>query len=185
MMHYRSLPCVGLALLTGLVTYAQSRPATAAPVPASQIMAPASIQGRIQAFRVPALENVRLELSLSQRRVTLFRATQALKSYPVAIGKVGWETPTGQFKVKTKMRNPPWRSPFNGSVIAGGHPRNPLGRRWIGFWTNGKDWIGFHGTPNRSSVGSAASHGCVRMFNEDINELFDQITVGTPVIVKR
>lgn len=64
-------------------------------------------------------------------------------------------------------------------------PDNPLGTRWLGFWTNGKNWIGFHGTPNRASVGSAASHGCVRMYDEHIQELFELVAVGTPVKVTR
>ncbi|WP_299485677.1 L,D-transpeptidase [Acaryochloris sp. IP29b_bin.137] len=129
----------------------------------------------------------RLELSISRRRVTLFQNDQILKSYPVAVGKAGWPTPVGDFAVKTKVRNPPWQNPFRGKgyVIPGGALDNPLGTRWLGFWTNGKNWIGFHGTPNRSSVGSAASHGCVRMYDEDIQELFELVAVGTPVKVIR
>jgi len=129
----------------------------------------------------------RLELSISQRKVTLFEQDQALKSYPVAVGKAGWGTPVGDHVVKTKVVNPPWQSPFEGKsvVIPGGASDNPLGTRWLGFWTNGKNWIGFHGTPNRGSVGSAASHGCVRMFDEHIQELFELVSVGTPVKVIR
>lgn len=129
----------------------------------------------------------RLELNLSQRKVTLFQDSKALKSYPVAVGKAGWATPVGNFAVKTKVRNPPWQNPFKGKgyVIPGGASDNPLGTRWLGFWTNGKNWIGFHGTPNRGSVGSAASHGCVRMYDEDIQELFELVSVGTPVIVTK
>ena len=129
----------------------------------------------------------RLELNLSRRQVTLFQNDQVLKSYPVAVGKAGWQTPVGDFAVKTKVRNPPWKNPFqgNGYVIPGGAPDNPLGTRWLGFWTNGKNWIGFHGTPNRASVGTAASHGCVRMYDEDIQELFELVSVGTPVKVIR
>lgn len=129
----------------------------------------------------------RLELSISQRKVTLFENSRALKSYPVAVGKAGWGTPIGDYAVKTKVVNPPWQSPFAGEsvVIPGGAADNPLGTRWLGFWTNGKNWIGFHGTPNRGSVGSAASHGCVRMYDEHIQELFELVSVGTPVKVIR
>ena len=169
--------------LTVFISVLAASPATQASEP--NVIAPISKQSHAQAYRVPLLENTHLVLNITQRKVTLMRDTQVIKSYPVAVGKPGWETPTGQFQVKTKVRNPPWKSPFDGSVIQGGHPHNPLGGRWIGFWTDGKNWVGFHGTPNRDSVGSAASHGCVRMYNEDITELFEQITVGTPVIVKR
>ena len=129
----------------------------------------------------------RLELSISRRQVTLFQGDQVLKSYPVAVGKAGWPTPVGDFEVQTKVRNPSWQNPFQGKgyVIPGGAPDNPLGTRWLGFWTNGKNWIGFHGTPNRASVGSAASHGCVRMYDEHIQELFELVAVGTPVKVTR
>jgi lipoprotein-anchoring transpeptidase ErfK/SrfK len=58
-----------------------------------------------------------------------------------------------------------------------------LGERWIGFWTDGQDTIGFHGTPNVKSIGTAASHGCVRMYNQDVRVLFDLVKVGTPVQV--
>ena len=71
----------------------------------------------------------RLELSISQRKVTLFEKDKALKSYPVAVGKAGWGTPVGDYSVKTKVVNPPWQSPFEGKgvVIPGGAADNPLG----------------------------------------------------------
>ena len=75
-------------------------------------------------------------------------------------------------------------NPFTDEVMPPG-PENPLGDRWIGFWSDGNNVIGFHGTPNRESVGRAASHGCVRMYNEDIRQLFDMVDLGTPVIVEQ
>ncbi|WP_448572469.1 L,D-transpeptidase, partial [Trichothermofontia sp.] len=63
-------------------------------------------------------------------------------------------------------------------------PDNPLGPRWIGFWTDGKNFIGFHGTPNESLIGQAVSHGCVRMRNQDIQALYAQVEMGTPVVVE-
>jgi lipoprotein-anchoring transpeptidase ErfK/SrfK len=125
----------------------------------------------------------RLEISLSRRQVTLYQENTTIKSYPVAVGRSGWETPTGNFQVLQKLQNPKWINPFTGEAIPGGDPENPLGEYWIGFWTNGKDWIGFHGTPNPSSVGEAASHGCIRMYNKDVEELFHQVSLGTPVTV--
>ncbi|UBF25811.1 L,D-transpeptidase [Kovacikia minuta CCNUW1] len=83
-----------------------------------------------------------------------------------------------------KIRDPIWIHPLQkGVVIPGGDPENPLGRYWIGFWTDGKNWIGFHGTPNPKSVGRPASHGCVRMYNKDIEDLFKQVSLGTVVKV--
>ncbi|MGQ9866470.1 MAG: L,D-transpeptidase [Pseudanabaenaceae cyanobacterium] len=127
----------------------------------------------------------RLQVSLSQRRVAAFVGDRLLKSYPIAVGKAGWETPTGTFTVRQLFTDPDWQNPFTGEVIAAGDPENPLGDRWIGFWTDGQNWSGFHGTPNRHSVGTAASHGCLRMFNEDIRELFGWVSTRTVVEVRR
>lgn len=127
---------------------------------------------------------LRLVIRLSQRRVTVYRGTTPVKSYAIAVGKPGWETPKGTYQVRQMFRNPTWIHPLKkGITIPGGDPENPLGRYWIGFWTDGKNWIGFHGTPNPKSVGRAASHGCIRMYNKDIEELFQKVSLGTEVKV--
>lgn len=128
-------------------------------------------------------EEVRLLLKLNERRVYVYQGDRAIGSYPVAVGKKGWETPKGNYQVIQMIRDPSWKSPWTGKVVPAG-PNNPIGIRWIGFWTDGKNTIGFHGTPNEGSVGQAVSHGCVRMFNRDIQQLFEQVAVGTPVIVE-
>lgn len=79
--------------------------------------------------------------------------------------------------------NPNWINPLTDQKVPAGDPKNPLGSYWIGFWTDGRDWVGFHGTPNRQSVGQAISHGCIRMYDEDIADLFYQINLGTQVVV--
>jgi lipoprotein-anchoring transpeptidase ErfK/SrfK len=126
---------------------------------------------------------MRLVLRLGQRRVFVYRNDQQVASYPVAVGKAGWETPTGQFKVIQMVENPVWQNPWTGEVRPPG-PDSALGLRWIGFWTDGKDTIGFHGTPTINSIGQAASHGCVRMRNEDVVALFNQVEMGTLVVVE-
>jgi len=128
------------------------------------------------------MQITRLEVSISQRQVTAFHGEIPLKSYPIAVGKAGWSTPVGNHRVLQTIEYPSWQNPFTGDVIPSKDPENPLGDRWIGFWTDGKNWSGFHGTPNRESVGQAASHGCIRMYNEDIRELFTQVRMG--MIVK-
>jgi lipoprotein-anchoring transpeptidase ErfK/SrfK len=125
---------------------------------------------------------VRLLLSLGERRVFVYRGEVMEVSYPVAIGRPGWETPTGEFAVFSQVVNPGWTNPLTNEVSPPG-PDNPLGERWIAFWTDGTNVIGFHGTPNRESVGKAASHGCIRMYNEDVRELYDMVSEGTPVTV--
>lgn len=130
-----------------------------------------------------AQQERRLVLRLRDRRVYVYRGDAVEVSYPVAVGRAGWETPTGSYEVMTMIEDPSWENPFTGAVIPAG-PNNPLGDRWIGFWTDGNNFIGFHGTPNEGSVGRAASHGCVRMYNRDINELFALVEVGTSVVVE-
>ncbi|MBE9182925.1 L,D-transpeptidase [Oculatella sp. LEGE 06141] len=132
---------------------------------------------------VPA-EEIRLVLKLRERRVYVYRGDHVQSSYPVAVGRSGWETPTGSFEVMGMLQNPGWTNPFTGEVVEPG-PENPLGERWIAFWTDGRNYIGFHGTPNRESVGRAASHGCVRMYNEHIRELYSMVQVGTTVTVQQ
>ena len=167
----RSVTWVGLVLTIGLsyspqVLLAAQQPETTTNISSDVVTQP-----------------IRLEISLSRRQVTLYHENTLIKSYPVAVGRAGWETPTGEFQVAQMLENPKWIHPTTGEAIAGGTPENPLGRYWIGFWTNGREWIGFHGTPNPSSVGTAASHGCIRMYNKDIEELFPLVSLGTPVTV--
>ena len=125
----------------------------------------------------------RLVIRLSDRRVYVYRGDELQSSYPVAIGKPGWETPTGSYEVISMLEDPGWTNPFTGEIMPPG-AENPLGERWIGFWTDGRNTIGFHGTPNRRSVGRAASHGCIRMYNEDVRELYEIVSLGTSVKVE-
>lgn len=123
-----------------------------------------------------------LVLSLSDRRVSVYRGEMLVASYAVAVGREGWQTPTGEFTVFQKQADPAWEHPFTGEVVPPG-PDNPLGSRWIGFWSDGTNSIGFHGTPDESLIGSAVSHGCVRMRNEDVLALYEQVSFDTPVTV--
>jgi lipoprotein-anchoring transpeptidase ErfK/SrfK len=147
------------------------------------LSSPYAVNPNRQLWDRAAMKVTRLEVSISKRKVTAFHGEIALKSYPVAVGKSGWGTPVGSHKVLQTIEYPAWENPFTGDVIPSKDPENPLGDRWIGFWTDGNNWSGFHGTPNRASVGQAASHGCIRMYNEDIRELFANVSVGAVVKV--
>jgi len=131
---------------------------------------------------VPDEQTIHLVIRLSERRVYVYEQDQVVKSYPIAIGRSGWETPTGEFEVIQMLQDPVWEHPFTGELVPPG-PANPLGSRWIGFWTDGTNYIGFHGTPNAETVGQAASHGCIRMYDQDVVALFEIVQVGTPVEV--
>ncbi|WP_199247561.1 L,D-transpeptidase [[Phormidium] sp. ETS-05] len=126
----------------------------------------------------------RLEVSLSRRTVTLHLGLAQPKIYPVAIGKSGWETPTGNFQITQMVRNPVWINPLTDEVIPSGDLANPLGSYWIGFWTEGWIWYGFHGTNEPESIGKAITHGCLRMYNKDVEELFSQVSLGTVVTIR-
>ncbi|WP_310423461.1 L,D-transpeptidase family protein [Chamaesiphon sp. VAR_48_metabat_135_sub] len=131
----------------------------------------------------PPVQNVvNLLLKLNEKQVYVYKGDKIIAKYPVAIGKKGWETPTGEWQVMEKIKNPAWTSFKTGEVVAAGK-QNPLGQRWIGFWTDGQDVIGFHGTPDVKSIGTEASHGCVRMFDRDVKALFPLVQVGTTVKV--
>jgi lipoprotein-anchoring transpeptidase ErfK/SrfK len=124
-----------------------------------------------------------LVLRLGQRRVFVQHGEQMVASYPVAIGKQTTPTPTGEFTVFEMVENPVWQSPWTGEVRSPG-ANSALGLRWIGFARMPNGVIGFHGTPTVSSIGRAASNGCVRMRNEDVLALFNLVQVGTVVRVE-
>ena len=124
-----------------------------------------------------------LVVDLSDRTLFFYKGKTLIKQYPVAIGQAGWETPTGVFQVTDKHLNPVWQHPLTGKVVPPG-PDNPLGVAWIGFWLSDRYQIGFHGTSEDSEMGEAISHGCVRMRNADIAELYDQVDEGSTVTVR-
>jgi lipoprotein-anchoring transpeptidase ErfK/SrfK len=81
------------------------------------------------------------------------------------------------------LQEPAWIHPLTGMAFPASDSHNPLGHYWIAFWTDGKDCIGFHGTRHPKTVGKPSSHGCIRMYDKDIEELFWQVRLGTPVTV--
>jgi lipoprotein-anchoring transpeptidase ErfK/SrfK len=127
-------------------------------------------------------------VSRSGRRARVFRHGELQASYRVAVGQPGHPTPLGRFAVQTMQKNPVWQVPNSdwagdlaGKTIPAGDPRNPLIARWIGF----DGAVGFHGTESLDSLGRAASRGCVRLSRKDVVSLFEQVRVGTPVLVAR
>lgn len=107
------------------------------------------------------------------------------KAYTVAIGAIGYDTPAGLYHIQNKQVDPVWNVPDSewagklaGKTIPPG-PDNPLKARWMGIY-NG---AGIHGTADVGSLGSAASHGCIRMSVVDVTELYDEIPTGTPIYI--
>ena len=119
--------------------------------------------------------------------VRLFKRLRVVRSYRVAVGAAGYETPRGLHRVQSKQRNPAWHAPnrpwagdLAGQTIPPGDPRNPLKAAFIALGGG----VGFHGTANLASIGTAASHGCIRMRVPDVLSLYRNVPVGTPVLVR-
>jgi hypothetical protein len=128
-------------------------------------------------------------LTVDRDRFTLrlFRNLRPWKRYGIAVGMAGLDTPAGTYRIQDKQVDPAWHVPNSawagslaGQVIPGGAPDNPLKARWMGI-ANG---VGIHGTAEDWSIGSRASHGCIRMHVSDVIDLYPRVPVGTPVLIK-
>jgi hypothetical protein len=115
----------------------------------------------------------------------LWKKLRLVKTYTIAVGRQGLETPAGQYEINDRQVNPSWHVPNSawagalaGRVIPPG-PDDPIKARWLGFY-NG---AGIHGTDEISSLGTAASHGCIRMSIPDVEELFPLVPLHTPIYV--
>ena len=118
-------------------------------------------------------------------RLTLYRGERELRHFRVAVGQRAYPTPTGSFRIVERQTNPTWFPPSSpwakglGPIPPG--VGNPLGTRWMGTSASG---IGIHGTPAEWSLGSRASHGCIRMAVRDAEALYSRVSVGTPVFIR-
>ena len=120
-------------------------------------------------------------------QLTLYKGLKLARTYGIAVGQVGLETPAGLYHIQNKAVNPAWTMPNSdwvapadrGRVIPGGTAENPLKARWLGIYAG----AGIHGTDATGSIGTAASHGCIRMLIPDVIELYDQVPVGAPIYI--
>jgi lipoprotein-anchoring transpeptidase ErfK/SrfK len=126
-----------------------------------------------------------LTLDRSTFTLRLWKHLKLAKTYTVAVGQEGLETPAGLYHIQEKQVNPSWHVPDSawagdlaGQVIPPG-PADPIKARWMAIF----EGAGIHGTEETESLGSAASHGCVRMSIPDVEELYDQVEVGTPIYI--
>ncbi|MGJ9382470.1 L,D-transpeptidase family protein [Salipaludibacillus sp. CF4.18] len=135
----------------------------------NQIEDPAMIQAG-QMLLIPGLpDNSQIpywiQVSISGRSLTLFRNDEEVRVYPIAVGRILHATPTGNFIIINKAPNP------------GG----PYGTMWMSL---SRKHYGIHGTNDPSSIGKAVSRGCIRMYNEDVEELASTIPIGTSVVIR-
>ena len=113
----------------------------------------------------------------SQNTLILKAGEEVLKTYIVSTGENN-STPVGVFKITNKLVNPTWYT--SGAVVAPGNPKNLLGTRWLGINAKG---YGIHGTTEPEKLGQQVTAGCIRMKNEEVEELYDFITPGTELTI--
>ncbi|WP_169513263.1 L,D-transpeptidase family protein [Geopsychrobacter electrodiphilus] len=140
------------------------------------------------AVLLPSGAQIGIIINLAELRLYFFwdeAGVKKVRIYPVGIGREGWASPLGNFEVKTIIDNPEWSPPASlrqekpelpGIVPPG--PDNPLGSYWIGLSAAG---VGIHGTNQPLGVGRRVSHGCIRLYPEDIADLVGRVRPGTPV----
>lgn len=133
-------------------------------------------------IQMPARAEKSIEISLKERYLTLLDNGKVLERFPVAIGAPESPTPAGSYAI-TRMEDAPVYHK-GGKVIAPG-PKNPVGVRYMAYFQVGSGEYAIHGTawPNWVKLRSAVSLGCIRMLNKDVVKLFQQVDVGTPVVV--
>ena len=172
-------------------------------VPAGSDSEGASYLGQIRRINNMKTSNIRagdnlkvvtgkfsIEVDKSEFTLTLYLNGDFVKEYPIAYGNPKESpTPEGTFKIvgSSKLVNPPWykydKTTGQTTVVPFGDPQHSIGTRWMTFKESEK--IGIHGTNDPSSIGKAITNGCVRMHNEDVEELFDLVPGGTEVTVKQ
>jgi len=127
--------------------------------------------------------NVTVLVDKSDYTLTLLLDGRFIKQYPVGTGKSD-KTPEGKFVIENKLKNPVWYSPDG--IYQFGDPKNVLGTRWIGFEDKkGLYGYGIHGTTDPDSIGKEMSNGCVRLKNEDVQDLFDYVKTKMTVVIQK
>ena len=124
----------------------------------------------------------RVEVDKSGRILTVYRGDDFIRSYPVALGKRD-STPEGEFQVLRKLENPPWTDPYHRTIVTADDPEYPLGTRWIEFIPPPGAY-GIHGSRVAEEIGTEASFGCVRLLHPEEEEVYDFLTLGSPILIR-
>ncbi len=133
---------------------------------------------------LPPTRHEALVINIPEMRIyRFFREHKLVKTYPLGIGRQGFNTPITDTRVSARIRHPEWTVPpalrdSVGRATVPPGPANPLGDYWIGL---GVDNIGIHGTNFPWGIGRRVSHGCLRMYPEDVKSLFNEVSVGARV----
>jgi len=144
-----------------------------------------SVEPEVTKSEVAAEYPSYLTLDRGSYTLRLWEGLKLAKTYTVAVGQEGLETPEGLYAIQEKQENPTWNVPESdwagdlaGQSIPPG-PSNPIKARWMAIY----EGAGIHGTEETGSLGTAASHGCVRMAIPDVEELYDRVEIGTPIYI--
>lgn len=132
-----------------------------------------------QRLRIPT-DRVHSIVDLGAYFTLYLHGEEVVAAWEVATGRDGLTTP-GVYLIGNKIPEPPWFPPGRPAVPYGS-PENPLGTRWIAW--EGSNGLGYHGTREPETIGTAASDGCIRMRNQDVEELFEILPMGTEVVVR-
>jgi lipoprotein-anchoring transpeptidase ErfK/SrfK len=167
--------------LTDAVNQALNDPSASRSIRIPVSRTPAKVTSSQLAAQYPAI----ITVDRGAFTLRLWRNLKLARSYQIAVGQVGLETPAGLYHIQDKEVNPSWHVPKSawagslaGQTIPPG-PADPIKARWMGIF-NG---AGIHGTDELGSLGSAASHGCIRMHIPDVEDLYNRVSVGTPVYI--
>jgi lipoprotein-anchoring transpeptidase ErfK/SrfK len=129
----------------------------------------------------PPADGKWIVINKSKRILTHYEDSIVEKKYPIAVGNPPSLTPSGKYKIVNKVVDPTWGGGGYAKPIAGGSPSNPLGHRWMGLSIGNGNSYGIHGNNKPYSIGTNASHGCIRMINSDVEEFFKIVPISAGV----
>ncbi len=124
----------------------------------------------------------RIGIDKGARTLTVWLGETFIRSYPVALGTRG-STPEGEFEVLRKLENPPWTDPYHRTIVTADDPEYPLGTRWIEFIPPPGAY-GIHGSTVEEEIGTEATFGCVRLLHPAEEEVYDFVTLGSPILIR-
>ena len=146
-----------------------------------------TVRAKINANHLASQNPTVLTVDRSGYKLRLFKRLKLSKTYGIAVGAAGYDTPSGLYRIQNKQVNPAWHAPnrpwagsYAGKTVPGGAPNNPLKARWLGIVGG----VGIHGTGEPWSIGTRASHGCIRMRVPDVIDLYPRVPVGSRVLIR-
>lgn len=176
----------GLRVKTGKLTKAITAAITSPSASRSFVAETEHLKPKVTTKDLAKTAGTILVVNKSTFTVKLYKNLKFVKQYGIAIGAPGHDTPEGTFHIQNKQVDPvwsvpnsPWAGELAGTTVEGGTAANPLKARWMGV----TDGVGFHGTSDDGSIGSAASHGCMRMHVKDVIDLYPRVPVGATVYI--